>query len=125
MSSKEGIQLTATELELMMILWKIETGSVRDIMDQLPEERDLAYTSVSTIIRILEKKDIVSSVKKGRGHTYHPLVEQSEYEKSSVNSLVNNVFKGAPLSIVKCLIEEEKFSESDLEALQQMLEVER
>ncbi len=61
----DDIQLTATELELMMILWKIGKGSVRDIMDQLPAERDLAYTSVSTIIRILEKKGFVAATKAG------------------------------------------------------------
>jgi predicted transcriptional regulator len=115
------IQLTSTELELMMILWKIEKGSVREIMEMLPSNRDLAYTSVSTIIRILEKKGIVTSTKQGRGHIYHPAIEQSVYEKSSINSLVDNVFKGAPLSIVKCLIEEEKFSENDLLELQNLL----
>jgi len=116
------IQLTATELELMMILWRIGKGSVREIMDGLPEDRDLAYTSVSTIIRILEKKGIVTATKQGRGHIYHPVIEQSAYEKSSINSLVENVFKGAPLSMVKCLIEEEKFSKKDLLELQKLLE---
>lgn len=120
MSSSE-VQLTATELELMMILWRIKEGSIRKIMEHLPTERDLAYTSVSTIIRILEKKGIVNSTKEGRGHIYHPAVEQSAYEKSSVNSLVKNVFKGAPLSIVKCLIEEDKLSEKDLSELKELL----
>jgi len=115
------IQLTSTELELMMILWKIEKGSVKEIMLQLPAERDLAYTSVSTIIRILEKKGIVAATKQGRGHIYHPMVNRAEYEKSSVNLLVDNVFRGAPLSIVKYLIEEEKLSESDLNELQNLL----
>jgi predicted transcriptional regulator len=116
-----GVQLTATELELMMILWSIGEGSVKDIMAELPEDRDLAYTSVSTIIRILEKKGIVAATKVGRGHVYRPIVEQSDYETSSVSSLVDNVFKGAPLSIVKCLIEQDKFSESDLNELQKLL----
>ena len=115
------IQLTATELELMMILWQIERGSIKDIMDILPPERDLAYTSVSTIIRILEKKGIVASTKAGRGHTYHPLVDQADYEKSSVSMLVDNVFKGAPLSMVKCLIEQEQFTEKDLQELSSLL----
>lgn len=119
--SANDIQLTSTELELMMILWKIEKGSIKEIMSELPSERDLAYTSVSTIIRILEKKGIVASTKLGRGHIYHPVVDQSEYEKSSVSMLVESVFKGAPLSVVKCLIEEEKLSESDLKELQDLL----
>lgn len=115
------IQLTATELELMVILWKLEKGSIREIMVELPKGRDLAYTSVSTIIRILEKKQIVGPTKQGRGHIYHPLVDRSEYEKSSVNTLVNSVFEGAPLSMVKCLIEEKKLSEKDIKELEKLI----
>jgi predicted transcriptional regulator len=115
------VQLTSTELELMMILWEIKQGSIKDIMNKLPPERELAYTSVSTIIRILEKKEIVASTKVGRGHIYHPIIEQSVYEKSSVSMLVDNVFKGAPMSIVKCLIDQEKLSENDLQELQNLL----
>lgn len=121
----ENLQLTTTEEELMMILWKIQSGSIRDIMQGLGRERNLAYTSVSTIIRILEKKGIVSSQKVGRGHLYRPNIEQNTYEKSSVNSLVENIFNGAPLSIVKCLIEEQKFSEQDLAELRQLLQVKK
>jgi predicted transcriptional regulator len=117
-----NIQLTPTELELMSILWKIEKGSIKEIMAELPADRNLAYTSVSTIIRILEKKGFVNSEKKGRGHIYFPMIEQSSFEKSTVNSLVSNVFNGAPVSIVKCLIEDEKLSTEDIKELKKLLE---
>ena len=117
----ENIQLTNTELELMIILWKLKSASVKEIMSELPEDRQLAYTSVSTIIRILEKKGIVTSEKVGRGHSYRPLISQQTYEKSSVNTLVENVFNGAPLSMVKCLIEEQKLSSKDIAELKKML----
>ncbi len=66
--------LTETELELMTPLWKMGEGSVNDILAKLPKERKLAYTSVSTIIRILEQKEVVASRKEGRGHIYFPLI---------------------------------------------------
>ena len=122
MKNKSELQLTQTELELMNILWDIGEGSVRDIMGNLPAGRELAYTSVSTMIRILEKKGIVLSTKVGRGHLYRPLVERKDYEKVSVDGLIKNVFQGAPLSVVKCLIEDEKLSQQEIAELKSLLE---
>ena len=94
----DEIQLTTTELELMQILWRIGQGSVKEVMQHLPAERNLAYTSVSTIIRILEKKGFVAAEKVGRGHSYKPLVAKKEYEKSSIHTLVNNTYMGGRTS---------------------------
>ena len=115
-------RLTATELELMTILWEIKEGSVRDIMGQLPADRQLAYTSVSTIVRILEKKNFVLARKEGRGHVYYPAIKKSEYEKFSVSDLIENVFDGTPTSLVRCLIEDDKLSKSDIDQLKKLIE---
>ena len=114
-------QLTPTELELMLILWSLNEASVKDIIAQLPEDRKLAYTSVSTIIRILEKKGIVASKKNGRGHIYFPLVTKEDYEKSSVEHLVEKVFQGRSLALVKYLAEDKKLTKEQLLALEEIL----
>ena len=62
-NAEEKSLLTKTELELMNLLWDLGEGSVRDVMAALPQDRDLAYTSVSTILRILEKKEFLKSRK--------------------------------------------------------------
>lgn len=111
--------LTDTELELMSILWEIQEGTVRDVLKRT--QRDLAYTSVSTIIRILEKKGFVTSTKSGKSHIYSPVMAKVDYEKKSLNSLVENVFQGEASSLVKCLVEQEKLSTDQIEELKKIL----
>ena len=74
--STPGKRLTEVELELMSILWRLQGGSVGDVMSALPRERALAYTSVSTILRILEGKGVLAARKEGRGHVYTPLLDK-------------------------------------------------
>src|SRR5262245_34034107 len=94
-------RLTQVELELMTVLWKLGSGTVADVIEELREERRLAYTSVSTILRILEKKGVLASRKKGRGHEYVPRLERAEYESWSVRDLVTRLFDGAPAELVR------------------------
>lgn len=114
--------LTSAELELMNIVWDLKEATVRGVMDELPEDRKLAYTSVSTILRILEKKNVLRSEKQGKTHIYIPLVAKNEYEKKEAGSLVKNLFGGSKLSLVKCLIENEDLSEEELSQLKNLIE---
>lgn len=122
MAKDEGL-LTATELELMNILWILGFGTVRDVMAKLPEDRDLAYTSVSTIIRILEQKGMLESRKEGKAHIYSPKMEKTHYEKKETSSLVKNLFNGSKLSLVKCLIEDGKLSEKEMQELKKLIDL--
>ena len=72
--------LTESELELMTILWRLRGGTVADVLAALPSDRPLAYTSVSTILRILEQKGVLTTEKVGRGHRYLPAVAKGDYE---------------------------------------------
>ena len=119
---KDEKLLTETELELMSILWSIDLGSVRQVMEHLPEERSLAYTSVSTIVRILEKKGFVEAIKEGKTHIYRPLLSRREYEKKGTSSLVENLFDGSSLSLVKCLIDNKKLTKKELSDLQNLID---
>lgn len=118
----EGKLLTETELELMTILWKLEEGSVSDVMERLPEERDLAYTSVSTILRILEQKGIVKTRKEGRGHIYTPQLKKTEYEAKTVRHVVERVFDGTPVALVRQLLDTVKLNEADLVELKKLID---
>ena len=121
MVKKENKLLTETELELMNILWELEEGTVTDVLKQLPEERILAYTSVSTILRILEKKQILVSRKNGKSHIYTPLLQKYEYETKSVDHILHNVFSDTPASLVKTLVESKNVSMKDLEAIKKVI----
>lgn len=118
----EGKLLTETELELMTILWKLGEGSVSEVIEQLPKERDLAYTSVSTILRILEQKGILKTRKEGRGHIYTPQLKKSEYEAKTVKHVVDRVFDGTPVALVRQLLDTVKLDESDLKELKKLID---
>ena len=86
--------LTEVELEMMNILWKIEPCTINQISEKLAKDRDLAYTSVATIIRILEQKGVLESKKENRSYIYSALISKEEYELSSLSHLITNVFDG-------------------------------
>ena len=114
--------LTEVELELMSILWRHEGGgTVNDVIAGLPPGRDLAYTSVSTILRILEQKKVVGTRKEGRGHIYYPLLAKNAYEATTLHHLVTTVFDNAPSTLVKRLIESEKLSKEEIQKIQALL----
>lgn len=96
--------LTEVELELMTVLWRLGEGSVNDVMAELPKERDLAYTSISTILRILEQKKIVITRKEGRGHIYIPAIAKADYEAKTLKHVVDKVFDGEPVAMVGALV---------------------
>lgn len=118
----EGKLLTETELELMTILWKLGEGSVSDVMEQLPKERDLAYTSVSTIMRILEQKGILKTRKEGRGHIYTPQLKKTEFESKTVKHIVERVFDGTPVALVRQLLDSVKLDEDDLKEIKGLID---
>jgi predicted transcriptional regulator len=113
--------LTETELELMTILWRLGEGTVNDVIAHLPKERNLAYTSVSTILRILEQKEILHTRKEGRGHIYTPQIVKTEYEAKTVKHVVDRVFDGTPVALVRQLLSSGQLSESDLKELKSLI----
>jgi predicted transcriptional regulator len=119
---KEEKLLTEVESELMSILWKIGEGSVSDVIEHLPKDRDLAYTSVSTMLRILEQKKVLKARKEGRGHIYIPVLSKQDYEARTVRHVVDKVFDGTPVSLVKQLINTSNLSKEELQEVRRLLE---
>jgi predicted transcriptional regulator len=113
--------LTEVELELMNILWRLKEGSVNDVLAELPTDRKLAYTSVSTILRILEQKKVLGSRKEGRGHIYLPKLSKTDYEASALKNIVNKVFDGTPVAMVRQLLDTNDLTKNDLKEIQKLL----
>lgn len=118
---KENSLLTEVELELMNILWKLREGTVNQVLSNLDPNRKLAYTSASTILRILEKKKLVKSRKEGRAHIYTPILHKSSYETISINHLVENVFDDSPSSMITRLINNKNISDKELQKITKTL----
>ena len=113
--------LTATELEMMNVLWRIAPASVHQVVEALRPQRQLAYTSVSTIIRILEQKGYVRSRKEGRGHLYEPTIAKETYQVASLQHLVSNVFDGTPTLLVQRLVDSEQLGAEELDRVRRAL----
>lgn len=100
----------------MQVLWDLESAFVKDIIAQLPEPKP-AYNTVSTIVRILDKKGFVGHTAHGQSHRYHPLVSKAEYTKHFMKGFVGKYFRGSFQQMVSFFTKEEDLSLSELEEL--------
>ena len=114
--------LTEVELEFMNELWALGEASVRDVLDQLPAERNLAYTSGATILRILDEKGFVESRKEGKTLIYRPLLEKDKYQTRSLQNLSRTLFDGTPATLVARLVDDADLTATDLEEIRALVE---
>ena len=114
-------QLTKAEEEVMQHLWQQQKAYVKEILAEFPEPKP-AYNTVSTIIRILEKKGYVGFKSYGKAHQYFPLVTKDAYSKQSLLKMVSNYFEGSFKELVSFFVKDENISVSELSEIQVMLE---
>ncbi len=100
----------------MQILWKLETGFVKDIIEQIPAPQP-AYNTVSTIVRILEQKGFVGHNAYGKTHEYFPLVSKRDYTRSYMKNFIRNYFSGSFQEMVSFFAKEDNLSVSELDEL--------
>lgn len=109
-------ELTKAEDQVMQFLWKLEKAFVKDIIEQMPEPKP-AYNTVSTIIRILEKKGFVGHNAYGKTHEYFPLITRPEYTRSYMKNFMRNYFSGSFQEMVSFFAKEDNMSLSDLDEM--------
>ena len=114
--------LTEVELEFMNELWALGEGSVRDVLGRLPEDRNLAYTSGATILRILEEKGFVDGRKDGKFLVYRPLLGKNTYQTRSLQNLSRTLFDDTPATLVARLVDDADLTENDLEEIRALVE---
>jgi predicted transcriptional regulator len=117
----KSVTLTEAELRLMDVLWEQGPSSVQQVMDALPKKSQLAYNSVLTTIRILEKKGYVRHIKDGRAYIYRPLVEREEASRSEIRHLAHRFFKNSHEMLVLNILEERGVDAEELNRLRQLL----
>jgi predicted transcriptional regulator len=110
------MQLTKAEEQVMQILWEMGEGLVKDIRDQFDEPKP-ARNTVSTVIRILEKKGYVGHQSFGKVHLYHPLVSKKEYSKSQLFGLMQGYFNNSFPALASFFAREKDLTIQDLEEL--------
>ena len=122
MPRKTSQTLTEAELRIMQVLWQKGPGTVQQILDILPGTPALAYNTVLTTIRILERKGYVEHSKDGRAHVYNPLVAEEEASRSEIRHLVNRFFRNSHEDLVLNILEDRGIDAKELDRLRRMLE---
>jgi BlaI family transcriptional regulator, penicillinase repressor len=119
---QKSTTLTEAELRLMNVLWQKGPATVHQLLEALSNKPALAYNSVLTTIRVLEKKGYVKHVKDGRAHIYMPLVGQKEATRFEVRNLLNRFFKNSHELLVLNILEDQSIDAQELRRLNQLLE---
>jgi predicted transcriptional regulator len=118
------IQLTKAEEQVMQVLWDIEKGFVKDVIEKLPGKNKPAYNTISTIIRILEKKGFICHKDYGKTYEYYPAISKTEYTKHFMGSFVKNYFSNSYKHLVSFFTNENNLSVNELEELKKIMEKE-
>lgn len=122
MPPSKSATLTEAELRLMDVLWQQGPSTVQQVLDQLPKKSQLAYNSVLTTIRILEKKGYLRHIKDGRAHVYRPLVERAEASRSEIRHLAHRFFENSHEMLVLNILQDRGVDADELMRLRQLLE---
>jgi BlaI family transcriptional regulator, penicillinase repressor len=113
--------LTPQELELMKIVWQKGEVSVRDVYETLLDRRKIAYTTVMTMMRVLEKKGHVKTRRDGRAFLYRASKPERQVLRSMVREFVDRVFNGSAQPLLVHLVEDRRLSEKELEELDRLI----
>jgi BlaI family transcriptional regulator, penicillinase repressor len=113
--------LTEAELRIMNVLWVKGSGTVQQVLDSIMEKPAIAYNSVLTTIRVLERKGYLKHLKDGRAHVYSPVVGQQEATRSEIRHLVSRFFKNSEEQLVLNLLEDQGLEAEEIGRLREML----
>ena len=113
--------LTGQELEIMKVIWSLESATVRQVYEALLKKRHIAYTTVMTMMNILEQKGFLNKRQEDRAYVYSPTQPQKQVVGSMVRDFVNRVFNGSAEPLLLHLVEDQKVTEKDLEQIKKMI----
>jgi BlaI family penicillinase repressor len=113
--------LTEQELEIMKIVWQLEKATVRDVYEELLKHRKIAYTTVMTMMKILETKKHLKKTQEDRAYVYRPSKPKQQVIGGMVREFVNRVFNGSAEPLLMHLIEDRSLTEKDLDEITRMI----
>ena len=122
MPRKPSPTLTEAELPLMEVLWWKHAATVGEVAEGLPKDKAVAYNTVLTMLRILERKGYARHTKDGRAFVYQPVVDRGQASRSAVRQLLSRFFHDSPEALVLNLLQDEALDERELERLKRMTE---
>ena len=120
MTQKKLPALSPSETEIIRLVWQLDKATVQDVCDKLPAKRNIAYATVQTLLRRLEKKGYLKHHVRGKAHVFFAAVKSENVIKRSVNDFLDRLFGGDPVPLMQYLSEHGKIDADDVEKLKQL-----
>ena len=122
MPPKQSETLTDAELRVMKVLWEKRSGTVQQVLDSISEKPALAYNTILTTIRILERKGYLRHSKDGRAHVFEPVVRQQDATRTEIRHLVSRFFRDSHEDLVLNILEDRGIQPEEIDRLRKMLD---
>ncbi|MFH1883147.1 MAG: BlaI/MecI/CopY family transcriptional regulator, partial [Planctomycetota bacterium] len=120
MTQKKLPALSPSETEILRLVWQLDKATVQEVCDKLPARRKIAYATVQTLLRRLEKKGYLKHRNRGKAHVFFAAVKSENVIKRSVNDFLDRLFGGDPIPLMQYLAEHGKIDTDDVEKLKQL-----
>ncbi len=120
MTQKKLPALSPSETEIIRLVWQLDKATVQDVCDKLPAKRNIAYATVQTLLRRLEKKGYLKHHVRGKAHVFFAAVKSENVIKRSVNDFLDRLFGGDPVPLMQYLAEHGKIDADDIEKLKRL-----
>jgi BlaI family penicillinase repressor len=115
-------ELTKTEERVMQVLWYLKKAFVKDIIEAMPDEPKPPYNTISSVVRLLEKKGYIDYTAYGKTYEYFPAITKAEYRKASFKKMFTGYFDNSVESLLSFMVKEQKLGEDDVEKIRDMID---
>lgn len=115
-------ELTKTEERIMQVVWKLKKAFIKDIINALPDDPKPPYNTISSVVRLIEKKGYIGFKAYGKTHEYFPLVSKSEYRKAYFRKLLTGYFDNSVESLMSFMVREQKLTEEDIAKIKDIID---
>lgn len=115
-------ELTKAEERIMQVFWKLKKAFVKDVIEELPDDPKPPYNTISSVVRVLEKKGYLGHTAYGKTHQYHPVVSKAAYRKMYMKKLLSGYFDNSPASLLSFMVKEENLSEEEIQKLKDIID---
>jgi len=112
--------VSPAETEILRLVWQLDKATVQEVCDSLPAKRKIAYATVQTLLRRLEKKGYLKHAIRGKAHAFFPAVKSEKVIKRSINDFLDRLFGGDPIPLMQYLAEHGKIGAKDIERLKEL-----
>ncbi len=120
MTQKKLPALSPSETEILRLVWQLDKATVQDVCNKLPAKRKIAYATVQTLLRRLEKKGYLKHHIRGKAHVFFAAVKREHVIKRSVGDFLDRLFGGDPIPLMQYLAEHGKIDADDIEKLKRL-----